>query len=313
MVLLITAIILLLFLAVSLFIILWGYKYCFYVPSKRRDNSYDIPNNQQCKDHKDFILSLVSELDARPYEEVRIIASDKLKLFGKLYIQNPDAPFDICFHGWRGTGLRDFSGGSKISFESGHNVLLVDQRGQNQSGGHTITFGVKERLDVLSWIEYINQRFGTDKKIFLVGVSMGAATVLMVANLPLPQNVAGIIADCPYSSPRKIMEKVCQEDMHLPAKLLYPFIFISAFCLGHFKLNSVTAAESVKDCKLPIMIIHGTGDSFVPAYMSEEIAKANPKIQRYTFEGADHGLSYINEPERYTALVKDFMETVLQH
>ena len=40
--------------------------------------------------------------------------------------------------------------------------------------------------------------------IFLMGVSMGAATVLLASGLDLPDSVHGIIADCGYSSIRDI-------------------------------------------------------------------------------------------------------------
>ncbi len=61
----------------------------------------------------------------------------------------------------------------------GHNVLMIEERAHLESEGHTITFGIKERYDALDWIRYALQRFGEDTRIILVGISMGAATVLM--------------------------------------------------------------------------------------------------------------------------------------
>ena len=87
----------------------------------------------------------------------------------------------------------------------GYNVLLAEQRAHFRSGGHTITYGIRERRDVLSWVTYANSRFGTDRPIYLFGISMGAATVVMAADLDLPDNVRLICADCPYSSPKDII------------------------------------------------------------------------------------------------------------
>lgn len=54
----------------------------------------------------------------------------------------------------------------------GLNVLLVDQRSHGESEGRLITFGVKERRDVVTWIDYVLEHFGDDTEIFLSGLSM---------------------------------------------------------------------------------------------------------------------------------------------
>lgn len=41
---------------------------------------------------------------------------------------------------------------------------------------------------------------GSDARIILHGVSMGAATVLMASGETLPENVKAVIADCGYTS-----------------------------------------------------------------------------------------------------------------
>lgn len=308
MILIIFLSIIFLLLIISLAIMAWGYKISFYVSNhyKKTITPYHTPDNEQCRQNEKYINSLVAKMETVPFEEVSIKAYDGLKLYGRLYVQDKSAPIDICFHGWKGTAIRDFAGGGKIGIDSGHNLLLVDQRGQNKSQGHTMTFGVKERFDVVSWVNFVIERFGNDCQIFTMGVSMGAATVLMAAGLNLPENVKGIIADCPYSSPRAIMKKVCVEDMHMNDTFLHPFVSGAALIFGHFKIDSVSAVESVKNCNIPILIIHGTKDGFVPVEMSGEIQAANPKIQRELFEGADHGLSYVIDTPRYEKLVQDF-------
>ena len=61
--------------------------------------------------------------------------------------------------------------------------------------------GVKERYDARDWAVWAKSHFGPEVPIFLMGVSMGAATVLLAAGLDLPANVCGIVADCGYTSP----------------------------------------------------------------------------------------------------------------
>ena len=202
------------------------------------------------------------------------------------------------------------SGAMRISRMLGHNVLMVDQRAHGKSRGHTITFGIRERRDCLSWVQYARQRFGSDVRIMLYGVSMGGATVLMAADQDFGGNVRGIIADCPYDSPEAIIRKVCR-DMRLPERLAWPLIVLAARMLGRFDIREISASEAVCRSSLPILILHGEDDSFVPCEMSECIAKFG-SISRHTFPGAAHGMSYLKDTERYNALVMDFMRRCLQ-
>ena len=194
-----------------------------------------------------------------------------------------------------------------MALEMGHSVLLVDQRSHGQSSGGTITFGIKERRDVLSWLNYVNERVGTNTPAFLWGISMGAATVLMAADQKLPGNVAGILADCPYSSPKAIIKKVCEEDLHLSATFMYPFIRLSARLFGGFNLEESSAPEAVKSTHIPILLIHGEADFFVPCRMSREIKEACPSITLLTVPEAGHGLAYMVAPDKYKEAVRSFI------
>ena len=63
---------------------------------------------------------------------------------------------------------------------------------------------------------------------------------------------------------------------------------------------------------MPILIIHGAADSFVPPEMSEGPAEANPEmVKRITIKGADHALSFLVDPEKYKAAVEDFIRRTL--
>ena len=300
-------------LLLSVLIAWYSYRTAFYSPKKRKKDDYAIPKGAQYEKERQRMLSLIRQMDELPYEAVTISAQDGTKLAARYYHVRDGAPLQIQFHGYRGTAVRDFCGGNKLARESGHNTLVVDQRAHGKSGGTTITFGIRERLDCLCWAEYANQRFGSDTPIFLSGVSMGAATVLMASELKLPANVIGIIADCPYSSPEAIIRKVCREDRHLPPALVMPFIRLGARLFGHFDLREASALEAVQHTNIPILLIHGEEDRFVPCDMSREIfgACAGEK-NRVTFPGAGHGLSYIVDTETYSDAVSRFVSQCLQ-
>lgn len=287
------------------------FRMAFYFPSKRKNDIHNIPGGEQYKQSKDVMLSLIDDLAALPYEQVYITSHDGLRLAAKYYHNQNDAPLEIMFHGYHGMAERDFCGGFKLCMESGHNALLVDQRAHGRSEGRVITFGIKERYDCLDWINYAVKRFGINSRILLIGVSMGAATVLMASDLPLPENVNGIIADCGYTSPRNIIRKVIR-DMKLPVALIYPFVRLGAVLFGYFNLEASSAIVSLKSCLVPVLFIHGEDDRFVPCMMSREnfAVCASPK-QILTVPGAGHCLCFMKDEPLYTETVKRFLSTCI--
>ena len=160
------------------------YRITFHSPHKHQNDIYNIPPAEQYQAQKEMTMEMIRSFDALPFERVFITSRDGLKLSGRYYHRRDGAPLGIGFHGYRGTAIRDFCGGGTISLDAGHNLLLIDQRSQNLSEGHTITFGVKERFDCLDWVQYAVDRFGPDVQILLYGISMGASTVLMVSECP---------------------------------------------------------------------------------------------------------------------------------
>lgn len=290
---------------------------CFYIPfynpTPHKEDPYDIPRDDQYGLHAERMHRMVDYLRSLPYEQVYITSHDGLRLAARYYHRNDGAPVKIEFHGYRSAATRDFSGANELDVLTGCNVLLVDQRSHGLSDGKVISFGIKERYDVLSWTNYVVDRFGDDVKILLSGVSMGAATVLMASDLELPPNVRGIIADCGYSSPAAIIKKVCKEDMHLPVSVVYPFVKLAAKWFGKFDLEETSAVEAVKHTKVPLFLVHGTEDRYVPCSMVYEIKEAaGDMAQLHIFEGSGHVLSYMDDTPRYHKLAQAFCDEIFR-
>lgn len=286
------------------------YRTAFYYPKHKRlpfDATLEGFISKSVAEHIHRISHIMAKY---PYEAVSIESFDGKKLHGRYYHLQDGAPLEILMHGYRSHPYRDCAGGHALSRKLGFNALVVDQRAHGDSDGNTITFGIKERRDCLNWINWANDRFGSDIPIILCGLSMGASTVLMSADLDLPENVACIIADSPYSSPAAIIEKVCA-DRHYPVRLCRPFLHLGALLFGGFRLHDSSAKDSVRKTNIPIMLIHGEADDFVPCTMSKEIAAncAGPVVLQ-TFPDAGHGLCYITDPRRYERIILDFLKSI---
>ncbi len=285
----------------------YAYSAAFYSPRKRRINDHELPEGIQYEKLSSRMHELIDEVLSIPREEIEILSYDGLKLRAGYYHTADGAPVLIMFHGYRGTARRDFSGGIKLAIKNGFNVILVDQRAHGESEGNTICFGVKEKYDVLSWVNYTVERFGKDVKICLSGISMGAATVLESTALELPENVKCVIADSPYSSAKEIIKIVCAQ-MKVPVWVTYPFVLLGGKIYGHLNLSG-GAESAVKRAKIPVLLLHGEADTFVPPEMSKRIydACASEKFL-YLFPDAGHGLEYLVDKEGYEKAVSEFLK-----
>ena len=135
---------------------------------------------------------------------------------------------------------------------------------------------------------------------------MGGTTVLIAAGKKLPENVLYALADCPFTSAKDIISKVIK-DMGLPPKLLYPFVKLSAKLFGKFNLDEDSPIESVTHATVPIIILHGDKDEFVPYEMGKQLfEKCSSEKAFFTSKGAVHGLAFPEDKEGYLQAIRDF-------
>ena len=290
---------------------------CYALAFKRqksgKNDFFDFEENGALVPYKEEIREGSENLANYPHERVYVTSHDGLRLSAELYIVPGADLTEIQFHGYRSSAKSDFACGGYEAIRKNHNLLLVDHRAHGESEGKTISFGVLERYDCLTWVDYLNKRLGTDVDIMLFGVSMGAATVLMASELPMPENVRLIVADCAYSSPEAIIRRVIA-DMHLPPSVAFPFVRLGGRLFGGFDISSASPVSAVKKATVPTLIIHGEADSFVPVEMSREIYAVLASKQRELalFPGADHGISFLVDKERYLDTVKKFTAVAQQ-
>jgi len=291
------------------------FREVFYISEKEKQKraAHIIPNAKASANYRNQIIAWQEQMDLIPHETVQIKSFDGLTLSGIFYEFKKGAPVELMLHGYKGNSRRNFCGAVIRASKFGHNVLLIDQRGNGKSDGHTITFGIKESRDAVSWINYLEERFGNNIEILLAGVSMGAATALMSIERGLPSSVKWIIADCGYSTPKAIMKDVAKK-RKLPATFLYPFIRLGALLFGRFDPEEITPLDAVKKSPVPILFVHGDTDAFVPCYMSEENYNAcTSKKKLLIIKGASHGLAYYTSPDEYENAIRLFFELPQEH
>lgn len=283
------------------------YRLVFCHPLKKRPDAHRIPESDLYKAYRDIMEEAVNDMEETPHEEVSICSLEGHKLYGKLYCIQEAAPLVIFFHGYHGVSAWDGYGFFKICKNSGMNILMIDERAHGKSEGRAITFGVRERHDCKLWVEYAAKRFGKDTDIFLAGVSMGAASVMMSSELGLPENVRAIVSDCGYSEPAAIIKETVRKTS-LPVKPVYLLIKLGAKLFGRFDLEEAAPLNAVEKLRIPILFIHGKQDSVVPLSMNEELyERCTGKKERVVIEGADHANSAMTDYATYEREVMRFL------
>ena len=286
----------------------YGYREAFQRDERRQAPIREIPEGNAYGPYREKMLANIERLVEAPYERVTVRSYDGLKLVGKLYEGDPGAPLILFFHGYRSTAERDASGGFQLCREKGWHILMVDERALGESEGKEITFGIRERFDCQTWAEYVAKRFGENTPIFIWGISMGASTVLMASELPMPETVRGIVADCGFDTPKTIIRETARR-RKMPVALSGWFIELGARLFGGFRMSEASALDSVTRARLPILLVHGEEDEIVPFRMVHAIreACASP-VRVLTVPGAAHGISwYVDMPAYQEALIR-FME-----
>lgn len=300
--------------AILLCVAYYCYRRVFCVNKKIISNPRRIPQGEQYVPHAQTMLDMIDDVMGIGYEEAYVTADDGARLFGKVYKStDKTAPVRIMFHGYKSAGERDFCGGLRFAVDDGDNVIMVDQRAHGKSEGRCLTFGIKESRDCLRWIDYAIKTFGENAKIILVGISMGATTVLLASGESLPENVVGVVADCGFSSPREIIKKVIREDFKLPASIVYPIIRLGAIVFGRFDINGGDVPSALKNSKTPTLFIHGDDDRFVPYEMGvKNYTACAAEKTLLTGRGAGHALTYMVDKESYIKALRDLRCAVIK-
>lgn len=233
---------------------------------------------------------------------------DDTPLYCKVYLQKSFCNrWIVAVHGYGGDG-NTLAYASKKFYDKGYNVVVPDLRGHGKSGGKYIGMGQIDSRDIIKIIHLIIK--GNNKaKIYLYGVSMGGATVLMTASENLPKNVKAVISDCSFDNANKIIGYELKNSFRLPAFPLVSLMDLMCYKKAKYDLRLASPIDRVKYIKIPTLFIHGSNDRLVPTKMVYNLyQKAKCKKALMIISEAGHGVSALVDSKRYWRGVFRFIE-----
>lgn len=214
----------------------------------------------------------------------------------------------VIVHGYTDNAIRMLMIGYLYNNDLNYNILLPDLQDNGLSEGPAIQMGWKDRLDVLNWMNIANDIFGKHTQMVVHGISMGAATTMMVSGEAQQPFVKCFVEDCGYTNVWDEFSFQLKDMFGLPE---FPLMYTTSWlCNAKYGWNfqEASSLEQVKKCSLPMFFIHGDADTYVPTRMVYPLyeAKSEPK-ELWIVPGATHAMSYKDYPQEYTERVKKFV------
>ncbi len=260
-----------------------------------------------------FLRPWVDSLETAGALRDTFIVNDGARLHA-YYVAAPEATraTAVIVHGYTDNAIRMFMLAHLYNHELRYNVLLPDLHYSGLSDGDCFRMGWLDRLDVMRWMDVADSIFGGTQMI-VHGISMGAATTMMVSGEEQRPFVRCFVEDCGYTSVWDEFEHELRGRFGLPA---FPLLHVADWLCGvehGWTFREASAVEQVKKCRQPMLFIHGAADDFVPTWMVYELFEAKPQPKEiWVVPDAAHAVSYRDNRDQYVWRVRNFVSRYIK-
>lgn len=223
------------------------------------------------------------------------------------HIHNTTDRFVVIAHGYTYTHHGSIKYAS-IFKEMGYNVILYDERFHGESGGKNCSLGFYEAQDLADVITDTFTRFGSTIFLGTYGESMGGATVLLEQQND--SRLKFVIADSSFSDLSELVTYLIKKKAHLPK---WPFLGIANYFFWvatKVKFSEISPIKAIEKAKVPILLLHGSADEFVPPNHSRQLFDACPSMKKLyiSTNPSKHVESFMMNRIEYADTVKEFID-----
>jgi len=195
----------------------------------------------------------------------------------------------------------------KTLHNNGYNILMFDYRNSGTSEGYTTSVGYFEQHDLKSAINFVvNDK--KQKRVALLGWSMGASTSLMVGSDD--PHVKAIIADSPFANLKDYLDENLTTWTLLPKIPFTPMILFSLQHLLGIDTTKVSPYKAVeKENNKAYFIIHSKGDEKIPVKNGIKVYKHIKSANKQIWLTGDipHYHTFVYERKEYEKRVLSFL------
>lgn len=212
----------------------------------------------------------------------------------------------LLLHGIR-ADRRQMLARARFLKRQGHAVLLIDLPGHGASPAPAITFGLAESEAVRSSLEWLRRR-QPDARIGVIGVSLGAASLVLCRGCPRPD---AVVLESMYPTIEEAVENRLR--MRLGRRLGDLAAPLSKLLLWQLPLRLAIEPEQLRPIErlqgldMPVLVASGTEDLHTTLAETRRIhAALGAGAQLWEVGGAAHQDLYEYAPAAYELRIQTF-------
>jgi pimeloyl-ACP methyl ester carboxylesterase len=201
------------------------------------------------------------------FEEKTITYSNNQKISALLFKTASPKSRILYFHG-NGQALDTWGFvAEELAQKYNSEVLIIDYPGYGKSSGGLPRSEVQLLESAQAAFEYFKATSDDKLPMIIYGRSLGSGIASYIAS---KNSVQGLILETPYVSIKKM------------ARIYIPIV--PEFIVNYNLDNSA----SLKNLKIPIIILHGTSDEVIPYEQSQQLSLEFPQAEFIAIDTAEH-------------------------
>ncbi|MBC8160062.1 MAG: alpha/beta fold hydrolase [Roseiflexaceae bacterium] len=247
------------------------------------------------------------------YEDIRLQARGAALSIAAWHIPAAAATRAIIIaHGVGGCRGKEFTVGSLDLVAqlvgSGFTVLMLDLRGHGASDAARMTYGIRERHEVLGAVDWLLAQGYAPGAIGVLGASMGGVAGMGAAGEE--PAIGALISDSACADFQAMISLHFRRQSKLPLVFLPGALLIGRLLIGE-NLARLRPHELLRKLnRLPVLIIHAQGDRLVPVEHAHTLAQAGD-AELWVTDSSRHLGSFGADPRAYSQRVIQFFERAL--
>jgi alpha-beta hydrolase superfamily lysophospholipase len=247
------------------------------------------------------------------YESVALPARGEALIIAGWHIPAAGATRAVIIaHGIGGCRSREFTSDSIALMgrlvESGFTLLAIDLRGHGESEGARMTYGQRERRDVLGAVDWLLARGYAPGAIGVLGASMGGVAGIGAAREE--PAIGALVVDSSCADFPAMMRAHFRAFTRLPSFFLPGTLLVARLLTGENLARLRPAGLLATIERLPTLVIHAAGDRLVPSDHARALARAGGGDLWIT-DSPRHLGSFRADPQAYTRRVTQFFQASL--
>jgi pimeloyl-ACP methyl ester carboxylesterase len=238
---------------------------------------------------------------------VEISTANGGRVFGWLLPGRPNNGAVLLLHGVR-ADRRDMVGRARFLNKLGYAILLIDLPAHGESTGEHITYGAHEAEGVKVALEFLAQS-APGERIGVVGVSLGAASLVLLKPSPSP---AAVVLESMFPTIEEAVVNRLKLYLGAPGELLAPLLIEQLSVTLAISPAQLHPIEALSALHCPILFISGSIDRHTTPSETKRMfdATAEPK-ELWVLDGAAHVDLHAFTPQAYEAKVGGFLAKYL--